>query len=107
MFGAWFYAHHAVRLRKSANFARFSSAWLANAGEELKEIACDATVWQQVDEVPAQVRDTLHALRLPSIQVSEWTQLSELQRFALIKLTRTDHTRNLEPALREFGLLPR
>lgn len=77
------------------------------SGEELKEIACDATVWQQVDEVPAQVRDTLHALRLPSIQVSEWTQLSELQRFALIKLTRTDHTRNLEPALREFGLLPR
>lgn len=40
------------------------------------------------------------------ISVRKWTQLTNLQRFALIKLSRQSHeSKNLPAALKEFGLL--
>ena len=56
-------------------------------------------------EVPTQVGEMLHCLHLPMIRADTWQQMSDDQRFALIKLTRQGHGRNLEAALREFGLL--
>jgi hypothetical protein len=56
-------------------------------------------------EVPTQVGQMLHALHLPVIRADTWQEMSDDKRFALIKLTRQGHARNLEAALREFGLL--
>jgi hypothetical protein len=56
-------------------------------------------------EVPTQVGQMLHSLRLPAIRADTWQEMSDDKRFALVKLTRQGHARNLEAALREFGLL--
>jgi uncharacterized protein len=58
-------------------------------------------------EVPTQVGQMLHSLHLPLIRSDTWQQMSDDKRFALFKLTRQGHARNLEAALREFGLLNR
>lgn len=42
------------------------------------------------------------------LTLDQWQNLEPIQRFALIKLSRPSHeNRNFEPALKEFGLLPR
>lgn len=56
-------------------------------------------------EVPTQVGQMLSALRLPMIRPDTWQEMSDDKRFALIKLTRQKHAKNLEAALREFGIL--
>ena len=65
----------------------------------------DAEPWQQAEQLP----DVLAAscaqlsLELPS---GGWGELTELQRFALVKLSHPGHEhRNLPRALAEFGLL--
>ena len=65
----------------------------------------DAEPWQQATQLP----DALAAscaqlgLELPS---AGWGELTELQRFALVKLSHPGHEhRNLPRALAEFGLL--
>ena len=55
-------------------------------------------------KVPTQVGQMLQSLCLPVIRDDTWQTMSEDWRFALIKLTRQGHSRNLEAALREFGL---
>lgn len=56
-------------------------------------------------EVPAQVGQMIDSLRLPAIGGQKWREMSDEKRFALVKLTRQGHARNLEAALREFGLI--
>ncbi len=60
--------------------------------------------WQQLDAVPAQVRDRFQAHQVP-LSLAQWAHLSELQRFALVKLSRPSHeNNNFMPAVQEFGL---
>jgi hypothetical protein len=47
----------------------------------------------------------LDSLRLPVLGTETWREMSDDKRFALLKLTRQGHARNLEAALREFGLI--
>jgi hypothetical protein len=56
-------------------------------------------------EVPTQIGQMLDSLRLPVIGTETWQEISDDKRFALLKLTRQGHARNLEAALREFGLI--
>ena len=59
-----------------------------------------------VDEPPTQVANFARSLGLGPIDRSAWRSLSDLQRFALVKLSRDNHDNvNFVPALREFGLL--
>ena len=46
----------------------------------------------------------LDSLHLPPIGTDAWREMSDDRRFALLKLTRQAHIRNLEAALQEFGL---
>lgn len=55
-------------------------------------------------EIPTQVGQMLEQMRLPVIGPETWREMSDDKRFALFKLTRQGHARNLEAALREFGL---
>ena len=63
-------------------------------------------LWEAVDTTPAAVIDFARSLGVAPPSSMEWCELSELQRFTLIKLTRDNHDNvNFLPAMREFGLL--
>lgn len=62
--------------------------------------------WQEANRVPAAVlrQAAADGVRPPTPQ--EWGALMPLQRFALIKLARSQHeNENFVPALKEFGIL--
>jgi len=64
-----------------------------------------AALWEAVGETPPVVTDYARSVGLAPPTAREWRRLSELQRFALIKLTRDNHDNvNFVPAMREFGL---
>jgi len=55
--------------------------------------------------VPAEVREKVQEWKCPVISTSQWMQLDLLERFALVKLSRSGHEgRNFPRALAEFGL---
>lgn len=62
-------------------------------------------IWENGGEVPAQVTEKASNLGI-SITSSGWKELTPLQRFALLKLSRPGHEgKNFRPALEEFGLV--
>lgn len=55
--------------------------------------------------VPAEVHERTQEWNCPVISASQWTRLDVLERFALVKLSRSGHEgRNFPRALAEFGL---
>lgn len=61
--------------------------------------------WADASVVPASVGRQLQALGMPAPTREQWAGLSDLQRFALLKLTREGHeNKKLPLALHEFGL---
>ena len=61
--------------------------------------------WQQSEELPAVLAASCTQLGL-GVRAGGWAELTELQRFALVKLSHPGHEhRNLPRALAEFGLL--
>ena len=69
------------------------------------EIAVDEHPdWMNLDTIPASVQEKTESVGT-ILQMGQWRSLTPLQRFALIKLSRSSHeNRNFEPALREFKL---
>lgn len=64
-------------------------------------------LWEQSAETPETVRSFARTVPVDAPTDVEWAGLSQLQRFALIKLARDNHDNvNFVPALKEFGLLP-
>ncbi|MBD2175398.1 nitrate reductase associated protein [Pseudanabaena sp. FACHB-1998] len=63
-----------------------------------------APLWMQINSIPQSVSDHAQELHL-AIALSQWQTLSSLQRFALIKLSTSNHeNNNFLPALEEFNL---
>ena len=63
--------------------------------------------WMDVAQIPASVEAAAKAVA-QTLSLTQWAELSSLQRFALIKLSRSQHENaNFLPALREFHLAPR
>jgi len=63
--------------------------------------------WKRSDAMPDEVASQAAADGVPPPSAAQWATLSELQRFALIKLARSKHeNENFVPAMKEFGLLP-
>ncbi|MDX2272054.1 MAG: nitrate reductase associated protein [Cyanobacteriota bacterium] len=61
-------------------------------------------LWADASSIPAEVAGRIEELG-GSLAMADWQALSELQRFALIKLARSQHEhRNFLPALLEFNL---
>ncbi len=73
-------------------------------GGNVRVIEAPELAWRSPD-VPAEVLQGLSWADLPTIDSKAWHRMSEDRRFALVKLTRKGHSKNLEAALREFGLL--
>lgn len=60
--------------------------------------------WMDETAIPKNVQDKAEEIRV-TITPNQWTALTPLQRFALIKLSRPSHeNKNFLPALREFHL---
>jgi hypothetical protein len=60
--------------------------------------------WQNPDVIPASVQNQAQSFDLV-LTPEQWNALTPLQRFALIKLSRSNHeNRNFLPALQEFKL---
>ncbi len=63
-------------------------------------------VWMQIESIPISILQ--HAQELDvKISSSQWQSLNPLKRFALFKLSTSNHeNNNFLPALQEFGLFP-
>ncbi|MEJ7646205.1 MAG: nitrate reductase associated protein [Chryseolinea sp.] len=62
--------------------------------------------WSNTNDIPYEVNEKLHELEL-SLSLMQWQELSTLQRFVLLKLSRPGHeNRNFPKAMKEFGLIP-
>lgn len=77
----------------------------AHSGETPSDLAIDPHPdWQNVTQIPESVKaqgESVGVLLAPE----QWASLTPLQRFALIKLSRSQHeNKNFLPALREFHL---
>ncbi len=86
-------------------------AWLMRlvaerAGETARLLADPpAALWEAAGDAPVVVAAYARAVGLPPPSAGQWRGLTELQRFALVKLTRDNHDNvNFVPAMREFGL---
>lgn len=77
------------------------------AGDTPQFLDRDAgTEWKDTSAVPQRLIDYCQERDVPAPSLAQWATLSELQRFALFKLTRPGHTNeNFIPAMREFGLI--
>lgn len=74
-------------------------------GEPAKDLAIDPNPdWLNTSDIPASVLDKAQAVDI-SITTAQWANLTPLQRFALIKLSRPSHeNRNFLPAAQEFDI---
>jgi hypothetical protein len=62
--------------------------------------------WSRKDEIPFPVQEKLKEFNW-SLAISQWEMLSDLQRFALLKLSYPGHeNRNFPRAMKEFELIP-
>jgi len=65
-----------------------------------------APLWESASAAPHIVASFAASVGVTPPSARAWGELSELQRFALIKLTRDNHDNvNFVPAMREFGLV--
>ncbi|NJN88740.1 MAG: nitrate reductase maturation protein NarM [Leptolyngbyaceae cyanobacterium SL_7_1] len=78
---------------------------LAHTQSPASELAIDPDpAWMQRDTLPPALQAKLHETGR-SVSLHQWAQLSPLQRFVLLKLSRSNHeNRNFVPALQEFGI---
>src|SRR5688500_2716814 len=64
------------------------------------------TEWKDTSAVPQRLIDYCKERDVAAPSLTQWAALTELQRFALFKLTRPGHSNeNFIPAMREFGLM--
>jgi hypothetical protein len=78
---------------------------LDRTGETASTLAIeDAPAWHSVDGIPESVQRKSQEVGV-SLQRQQWAGLNPLERFALIKLSRSGHeNNNFLPALQEFDL---
>jgi hypothetical protein len=79
---------------------------IAHTGTPAKELAVEShPAWLNKKEIPEALKTKAEESNI-AISLQQWSNLTPLQRFALIKLSRPSHeNRNFIPALKEFGLI--
>ena len=89
------------------NYRRFlQNLVLEKTGEKASELPIDEKpAWLNDEEMPVSVVEKAAEFGV-NLSLEEWQRLSALQRFVLIKLSRSGHeNNNFLPALKEFGLV--
>ena len=79
---------------------------IAHTGNPAKELPVDThPAWVNQSEIPEALTTKAEESNI-AISLQQWSNLTRLQRFALIKLSRPSHeNRNFIPALKEFGIV--
>jgi len=79
---------------------------LQRSGEPAKELPIDShPAWMDSTTLPDSVQQQALLLGV-TLTPQQWSTLTPLQRFALLKLSRPGHeNRNFAPALKEFNLI--
>jgi hypothetical protein len=74
-------------------------------GEYAKELPIEAnSPWTKTDEIPLQIQEKAQEFKI-KLTLKQWQNLTDVQRFALIKLSRPSHeNKNFLPALQEFNI---
>ena len=77
-----------------------------HTGREATELAIEQyPTWQNLNELPHILEEKMAELQL-EISVYQWQNLTNIQRFALLKLCRPGHeNKNFPKAVAEFGLI--
>ena len=93
-------------LEESQAYRQFLQALVVEkTGTYAEEISGDFNQYQQPTAIPENVQTKAAEFGL-ILTLEKWQNLTPLQRFALIKLSRPSHeNRNFYPALQEFGLI--
>ena len=94
-------------LEESQAYREFLQALVKEkTGTPAGELPCESNPpWEDGTTIPENVRTKAAEFGL-IFTLEKWQDLTPLQRFALIKLSRPSHeNRNFYPALQEFGLL--
>ncbi|MBD2393995.1 nitrate reductase associated protein [Cyanobacterium aponinum FACHB-4101] len=75
-------------------------------GEYAKSLEIESNPqWSNIEEIPEQVSKKAEEFNF-QLTLSQWQNLDNLQRFVLIKLSKSGHeNRNFLPALKEFKLI--
>lgn len=78
---------------------------LDRTGNQATELPIPAnTAWEKMDKIPDSIKEKLQEFSC-SVTLTQWQSLSDLQRFALLKLSYPGHeNKNFPKALAEFGL---
>jgi hypothetical protein len=86
--------------------SRLHTLILQRTGEASTDLPIDShPEWMNVIVIPESVHTQARSLNR-SLTPAQWASLTPLQRFALIKLSRSNHeNRNFLPALKEFHLI--
>ncbi len=74
------------------------------AGDTVEAMRVGEPAWCNPAAIPEAIPKAASTHQLTPITLEGWRRLTSLQRFALIKLSREGHTRNLPAAWNEFGL---
>ena len=95
----------------------YTQAEIENYGKFVKKLVqeyfdCEAALlaavndsWNNINEVPEEVQQKALEWECKVITLKNWIELETLQRFALVKLSRSGHEgRNFPIALAEFGI---
>jgi hypothetical protein len=79
---------------------------LFKTGEYAKELNIDPhPEWLDIEKIPIDLQEKAQEFDF-QLNLSQWQNLTPLQRFVLIKLSRPSHeNRNFLPALQEFNLV--
>ncbi|TDB61397.1 nitrate reductase associated protein [Arundinibacter roseus] len=73
--------------------------------KEIKDLGGVHDSWNTLSEVPEEVQQKALEWNCPPPTLQQWIRLAQLQRFALVKLSRSGHEgENFPKALREFGI---
>lgn len=88
-------------------YRKLVEAMLVSTGGKIERIdAADGAVWSEFADVPEVVVQQAADKNVPAPTPAQWRRLTDVQRFALIKLTRPGHeNENFVPAMQEFGVL--
>lgn len=74
-------------------------------GHEASQLPPVEAVWDVVSEVPDEIQQKALEWECAPLTLDHWLQLNTLQRFALVKLSRSGHEgKNFPRALKEFGI---
>ncbi len=89
-----------------ANYrARLQDMVWQRSQKKIKDLGGVHDSWNTLGEVPEEVQQKAHEWNCPPLTLPQWMGLAQLQRFALVKLSRSGHEgENFPKALREFGI---